>query len=202
MTVPAVQTLGPADASILCVMAPGDHGETHDVVPCCVAGVFAAAGIRVVWFADPHPRTADRDRCLDATLQDVIAQHHRGQALVVGGVSRGARAALGLSRTVPRVLWSYPFHPRGQTDATAAKRAFSACDSPVWLGQGTRDALGNREQVRGYGLPDPVVIHWLEDANHGLVPRQRSGQTQEQGVTEAAMKAARFIHAVAAVSSS
>ena len=156
-------------------MAPGDCGQLEDVCGTVIAEALASHGLRVVRFAAPVDGT-------DTDWADAItafaAMRTDGQRLVIGGQSRGARVSVPLATAVGAdalLLWSYPFHPRRSPTSLAARDALNDCRLPMWLCQGSRDALGNREQVLGYGLPERIDVHWLEDANHDLVPRQRSG---------------------------
>lgn len=91
------------------------------------------------------------------------------------------------------VAFSYPFHPRQDPSPGDRVARLAAAKVPVFVGQGTRDSRGNRQQVRGYPLPPHVQIHWLEDANHGLAPRRRSGHTQAEQLRQAAQAAVAFL---------
>jgi len=59
--------------------------------------------------------------------------------------------------------------------------------------QGSRDALGNSELVSSLDLPESIQIDWLEDGNHDLKPRVKSGYTHEQHVQLAIKNSAQFI---------
>ena len=59
--------------------------------------------------------------------------------------------------------------------------------------QGTRDALGKQEEVAGYELSDSIRLCWLEDGDHDLKPRVRSGFTHDQHLKQAADAIAEFI---------
>ncbi|MFT6818175.1 MAG: putative alpha/beta-hydrolase family hydrolase [Myxococcota bacterium] len=184
----AYRCYGPVTAPWLYVMAPGDCGELSDASGTVIAEALAQRGVRVIRFAAPVDGTdADWAEAITMFASTRTASQH----LVVGGQSRGARVSVSLAENLDAhalLLWSYPFHPRRCATSLTALDALIACRTPVWLCQGSRDALGNREQVRGYSLPDTVQVHWVEDGNHDLVPRERSG-LQREGVLRVAVDA-------------
>ncbi|MHA1598449.1 MAG: alpha/beta family hydrolase, partial [Alphaproteobacteria bacterium] len=57
--------------------------------------------------------------------------------------------------------------------------------TPALFLQGTRDSLGAIDEVKGYPLSKAIHIHWLEDGDHGLKPRKKSGRTEDQNWAEA-----------------
>ncbi|MGI9282145.1 MAG: alpha/beta family hydrolase [Endozoicomonas sp.] len=59
--------------------------------------------------------------------------------------------------------------------------------------QGSRDAMGDHSTVQGYDLSKNIQLHWLEDGNHDLKPRVKSGFTHEQHLLEAAETVTTFI---------
>jgi len=67
-----------------------------------------------------------------------------------------------------------------------------AIRTPTLILQGTRDALGNRDDVAGYELSPVIALRWLEDGDHDLKPRKASGRTHAQNVDEAVQAAAGF----------
>lgn len=187
---------GPEDASHRVVLAPGDAGRIDDAAPTLLAAGLAAAGIRVVRFAFPHCEVRD-GAVRDALLEPLIRQAADGPGrLVLGGMSRGARVSaslVGELGAVGLLAFAFPFHPRSDPSAGPRLELLSGLPVPAWIGQGTRDSHGNRQQVRGYGLPSNVQVHWLEDANHALHPRARSGHTQSDQLTAAARVAAAWV---------
>jgi predicted alpha/beta-hydrolase family hydrolase len=94
------------------------------------------------------------------------------------------------------VAFAYPFHPRHDPDPGPRLEALADVPVPVLIFQGTRDSHGNLEQVRGYRLPAHIQVHWLDDANHALHPRARSGHTQGGQLAEAITIAATFVNAL------
>ena len=190
---------GPKDSPLLVVLAPGDSGRLEDTGPTLVAEGLARAGIRVGRCAFP-PCDSRQGQVRDVVLADRIraisAAREPSQALIVGGFSRGARVGASLVDELGAVGllgFAYPFHPRQDPNPGGRVAQLAALSVPALIVQGTRDALGNREQVAGYRLPAHIALHWLEDANHALQPRPRSGFTAVQQLTRASQVAAAFI---------
>jgi hypothetical protein len=59
--------------------------------------------------------------------------------------------------------------------------------------QGTRDALGSREDVAGYRLSPSIRIAWIEDGDHSFKPRASSGRTVAQTLAEAIAHVQEFL---------
>jgi len=59
--------------------------------------------------------------------------------------------------------------------------------------QGTRDALGSREEVAGYELSPAIRLAWLEDGDHSFKPRASSGRTEAQNLAAAVAAVLRFV---------
>ena len=187
---------GPADSSHVVVFAPGDEGRIDDAHLSCVVSGLSAAGVRVVCFDSPGGEdSAARDQRMAGMIRDA-ADACGAATLVLGGLSRGARVSVGLAQELGAaalVLFAYPFHSRRSPDVGSRVHDLASVSGPVWLGQGSRDALGNQPQVVGYRLPTHVHIHWLADANHALRPRPSSGFTMEGQLSEASSLAAAFV---------
>lgn len=168
-----------------------------------MAGRIAAAGIEVVRFEFPYMaarrkgtrRPPDREPVLLHTWRARIATLRDGRPVVIGGKSMGGRMATMIAdetEVAGVVCFGYPFHPPGRP-GTARVAHLRDIRTPVLVLQGTRDSLGSREDVAAYALSPALRLHWLEDGDHSLEPRVRSGRTREQNVGEAAGEAAQFI---------
>ncbi|MDP6947059.1 MAG: hypothetical protein QF464_23115, partial [Myxococcota bacterium] len=160
---------------------------------------LAAAGIRVLRFAFPpcdEPDGALRDALLETHIREAAGERASHQALVLAGLSRGARVSASLVEplgAVGLVGFAYPFHGRQDPHPRGRAEALGRVSVPVLICQGTRDSHGNQQQVRGYRLPPHIRLHWLVDANHALHPRARSGHTQASQLADATALAAAFI---------
>lgn len=118
-----------------------------------------------------------------------------GLPLLIGGKSMGGRAAAMAAPEIGPVgvvCLGYPFHPAGKVATPERLAPLAAPTCPVLLVQGTRDALGNADEVAGYALGPGVEIHWIADGDHSLKPRRASGLTPEAALDQAAEAAADF----------
>jgi predicted alpha/beta-hydrolase family hydrolase len=116
--------------------------------------------------------------------------------LVIGGFSLGARiAALAAPSTRAEALlcFGYPFHVRGEPGRRHGLSALRSVTLPTWIAQGSRDAHGNREQVRGYGPLRNVEVHWVENANHRLQTRSAAADGVPDLLANAAQAALAFL---------
>ena len=160
---------------------------------------LAAKGWRVVRFEFPYmarrrraPKRPppDRQPVLLQTWRQVIdhlAAPDGPETLVIGGKSMGGRmASLVAQETGVRGLacLGYPFHPAGKPERLRTEH-LAALETPCLICQGTRDALGNAEEVAGYDLAPSIRLHWAPDGDHDLKPRKASGRTAEQNWREA-----------------
>ncbi len=57
--------------------------------------------------------------------------------------------------------------------------------TPTLIIQGERDALGNRDEVAGFGLSPQIQLHWLSDGDHSFKPRVASGRSLDDNLDEA-----------------
>ncbi|WP_062270366.1 alpha/beta family hydrolase [Endozoicomonas arenosclerae] len=174
-----------------------------------MADLIMTAGVTVVRFEFPYmqerretgkKRPPDRQPKLLACWQEVVEEvraNHNGP-LFIGGKSMGGRMASLLVSEFPEVkadgvvCLGYPFHAPGKQDKprTGHLADFSL---PLLVVQGSRDAMGDYATVQAYDLSDNIKLYWLEDGNHDLKPRVKSGFTHEQHLVEAAEKVAAFI---------
>ena len=198
---------GPASAGAVLLLAHGSGAPLDDPLQEALAVGVAAAGVRVVRFEFPYmarrragERAAvDDEGTLEECFRGAAARAREawpGCALCVGGVSLGARVACAIAGEVAAdglVGVSFPFLPAGRPRDRWRVALLQAVGRPALIVQGTRDRYGNREQVRGFRLGEHVEVVWLEDANHGLVPRARSGLTRAEHLATAAAAIGRFV---------
>ncbi|KEQ17222.1 alpha/beta family hydrolase [Endozoicomonas numazuensis] len=174
-----------------------------------VADLMMAGGVSVVRFEFPYmqerretgkKRPPDRQPKLLQCWQEVIQQvmNEYSGPLFIGGKSMGGRMASLLVSECPDlplsgvVCLGYPFYAPGKQDKP---RTEHLADFPLSMlvVQGSRDAMGDYETVQGYDLSSNIQLHWLEDGNHDLKPRVKSGYSHEQHLVEAADRVAAFI---------
>jgi predicted alpha/beta-hydrolase family hydrolase len=192
---PAVQTI---------VLAHGAGAAMDSPFMNAVAQGLAAGGVRVARFEFPYMRRLretgdrrppDREPVLRAAWHAVLSMLGGGERLVIGGKSMGGRmASLIADEAGVRglVCLGYPFHPPGKPDRLRTAH-LEALRTPTLIVQGTRDALGTREEVRGYDLSPAIRIAWMEDGDHSLKPRVSSGRTGPQNLAEAVAEMLGFV---------
>ena len=168
---------------------------------------LAANGLRVVRFEFPYMAARRRDgkrRPPDGQAKllerwhAVIAAQAAGPGVVkpvIGGKSLGGRMASLIADDVGAaglVCLGYPFHPAGKPEKLRTAH-LKTLKTPSLFVQGTRDALGSRDEVAGYGLSPAIRLHWADDGDHNLVPRKASGRSAKQNWDEAVAAIAAFV---------
>lgn len=196
---------GPQDAGATWVMAHGAGAAMDSPFMHEIAQGVAARGVRVVRFEFPymHRRRVDGSRpgpdrppVLQKTLRSVSEQLDCAGRLFVGGKSMGGRIASMLADELGArglICLGYPFHPPGKPERTRVAH-LEGLRTPALFVQGTRDALGNRQEVEDYELSAKIELRWMEDGDHSFKPRKRSGRTLEQALQETVEACVAFIH--------
>ena len=180
---------GPADAPWTLILAHGAGAPMDSSFMDAISRGLAGRGHRVVRFEFPYmalrrhtgkKRPPNPQRVLLETWREVHAAF-AGSRLAIGGKSMGGRMASLLADELgvdALVCLGYPFHPVGKPEKTRTEH-LAELTTPTLIVQGERDALGRRDEVEGYELSDAIELCWLEDGNHALVPRKRSGFTED-----------------------
>lgn len=140
-------------------------------------------------------RPPDRQPALIEFWQQVLDQCQSDEKVFIGGKSMGGRMASLLSdeRGVEGlVCLGYPFHPMKKPEKLRTEH-LADLKTPTLIVQGTRDALGNYDEVAEYELSDQIEFCWLEDGDHDLKPRVKSGFTHDQHLRSAADAIAAFM---------
>lgn len=118
--------------------------------------------------------------------------------LFIGGKSMGSRVAATLANEdkVQGVFCiGYPFHPQKQPEKLRLE-PLQACKKPVLIVQGTRDALGCKDEITHYELADNIKFKFLEDGDHDLKPRVKSGFKHQQHKDSAVNAIAEFVQSI------
>lgn len=186
--------------------APMDHDWMN-----ALTEHLGAHEVRVVRFEFPYMarrRTdgkkpgPDRPPVLEATWKDVVAQVAKRfkvtpADLTIGGKSMGGRIAsmvadeLGVGGLV---CLGYPFHPPGRPEKLrTAHLAELTTDTVIF--QGTRDAMGNAQEIQGYTLSKAIDLRFIEDGDHSLKPRKKiTGLTLDDVLQDVASQIGAFAH--------
>jgi len=144
-------------------------------------------------------RPPDRPAVLENSFRSVVERLGPARRLVIGGKSLGGRMASTIADDVGArglVCLGYPFHPPGKPDRLRTAH-LAGLTTPTLFVQGTRDALGNREEIGGYELSPAIRVAFLEDGDHSFKPRVRSGRSLEQNLDEAVEAVAAFVRSLA-----
>lgn len=190
---------GPKDATVTLALGHGAGAPMDSDFMDAFARGIANGNHRVARFefvymaarreggAKKPPSSQDK---LLAEWRAVIARLRRTypESLVaIGGKSLGGRMASLIADEVGAtslVCLGYPFHPPGRPERLRTAH-LAKLRTPTLIVQGTRDSLGNREEVADYALAPSVRFHWAEDGDHNLKPRKASGRSEAQNWTEA-----------------
>lgn len=101
--------------------------------------------------------------------------------IYIGGKSMGGRMASLICDELNvkgLICLGFPFHAP-KKDPKDRISHLSSLRTKTMIIQGTRDPMGTKKEVSTYKLSKQIKIHWLEDGNHDLKPRVKSGYTFE-----------------------
>ncbi|MGB5447242.1 MAG: alpha/beta family hydrolase [Psychromonas sp.] len=173
-----------------------------------IAKGLALRGIRVARFNFPYmqQRIENGTRRPPERAPKLIAQFAEliksiDQPMVIGGKSMGGRIASllaaqcadhGMDNIQGILCLGFPFHPAGKPEKLRTEH-FPLIQQEILIIQGDRDRLGNRDEVHSYCLPENIQWLWLEDGDHDLKPRIKSGFTYQAHLEKALDKMALFI---------
>lgn len=195
---------GPAAAERTLVLAHGAGAPMDSPFMTAIARGLASRGLRVVRFEFPYMRARrrggrgappDRADALRQRWLAVIEALGGAPSLVLGGKSLGGRTASLIADEVSArglVCLGYPFHPAGAPERLRTAH-LERLRTPALIVQGSRDALGTREEIAGYRLSDAIRVTFVEDGDHSFVPRVRSGRTPAQNLEQAIAEVFGFV---------
>jgi predicted alpha/beta-hydrolase family hydrolase len=108
------------------------------------------------------------------------------------GKSLGGRVATLIANDIDPLLQlkgvfvlGYPFHPIGKPSILRTAHLQNQ-KIEVSIFQGERDKFGSMTEVLEYQHTLDVALYWLEDGDHDLKPRVKSGFTQLQHLSKVA----------------
>ena len=194
---------GRDDATHTILLAHGAGAGMEHAGMQSLADAFVLRGMRVVRFEFPfmHARREGRrpgpDRMpkLQACFKEVISS--QSGPLVLAGRSMGGRVATMIADEVGAaavIAFGYPFHPPRKPENLRTAHLEHLTTRTLII-QGERDPFGTPSDVANYTLSKSIELLWLEDADHSLTPRKRSGLTYESLVETAADYAVAFLKA-------
>lgn len=194
---------GPAVAERTIALAHGAGAAMDSPFLTYFARGLADQGFRVARFEFPYmaarrrqarARTPDPPPVLLSCWRSVIAALG-GHGLLIGGKSLGGRMASMVADEMVAgglICLGYPFHPPGRPNALRTEH-LKTLKTPTLILQGTRDLLGNKDEVAGYTLSPAIRVHWLDDGDHGFKPRRASGRTAPDNWNAAIAAIAAFV---------
>ena len=125
----------------------------------------------------------------------IAINHINKNNIIIGGKSMGGRIATLIANKVnPKgiVVLGYPFfNPKGKTKNRTEH--LKNINIPTLICQGENDTLGKRPQVEKLHLSKKINLHWIESANHSLIPLKRTGKTRNQSWDECIIAINKFI---------
>ena len=201
---------GPVDGPLF-IFAHGAGAPASADFMETIAKGLALQGIRVARFNFPYmqQRVDNGTRRPPELAPKLIAQYQQliasiDQPMVIGGKSMGGRMAslvasdpttdeLSVNSKIKGIAClGFPFHPANKPE-TLRTEHFPLIKQAVFIAQGERDKLGTKEEVASYGLPDNIDWLWLEDGDHDLKPRVKSGFTHQAHLQKTIIRMAEFI---------
>jgi uncharacterized protein len=194
---------GPAGSALTIVLAHGAGAPMDSPFMAAVATGLAASGLRVVRFEFPYMakrrldgtrRPPDRAPVLLQHWRDVLDELGPPQGLVIGGKSMGGRMASLIADEVKvagLLVFGFPFHAPGKPPGERIAH-LADLKTPALIVQGTRDTMGTRDDVATYQLSKTIDICWIEDGDHSLKPRKKSGLTETDALDRALGSATGF----------
>jgi len=183
-----------------------------------ITGLLNGLGINVIRFNFPYmdkrallgkKYPPDRMPKLLACYQEVVEYVVNQASLIelplfIGGKSMGSRVAASLvsesdlleASSLNKIsgvfCLGYPFHPAKKPEKLRLEPLFLA-SKPILIVQGDRDTLGNKDEINGYQLPEHCQCVFLEDGDHSLKPRVKSGYKYPAHMQNAANEISMFI---------
>jgi predicted alpha/beta-hydrolase family hydrolase len=150
-----------------------------------------------VRLAEGNRRPPDRMPKLLHCFEKVINELDTHLPIFLAGKSMGGRVAATLAsdktlKALGVMCLGYPFHPQKQPEKLRLA-PLQETQKPILILQGSRDALGNKEEILGYEYSSHCRCVFFEDGDHNLKPRIKSGFTHIQHIEKAVNEMVNFI---------
>ncbi len=158
-----------------------------------IAEGLSEKGVRVLRFELPYmqerretgkKRPPNTQKVLLDCWRSVIDKAELYGPVFIGGKSMGGRMASLLADDVQvkgLICLGYPFHALGKPEKTRVEH-LQKLSTPTLILQGTRDAMGSQSRVLEYVLSKAIKLVWLDDGDHDLKPRVKSGITHQNNL--------------------
>lgn len=167
-----------------------------------VTELLTKKGIQVIRFEFPYmnerrstgkKRPPNPMKVLQQTWKDVL--EITGKDIYIGGKSMGGRvASLIADELKPKglICLGFPFHAPGKEPKDRISHLESLKTKTLIL-QGERDSMGTKEEISSYNLSSKIKVIFLEDGDHSLKPRKKSGFDLNSHLEKAAEEINKFI---------
>jgi len=198
---------GPEDGPLFVFSHGAGAPLTSDFMEAVSVGL-AEQGIRVARFnfnyMQQRVETGSRrppERAPHLLKQFLEVVQEFDKPMVIGGKSMGGRMATllaaessaeQLKQVKGIACLGYPFHPQGKPEKLRIEH-LASIKQPVAIIQGSRDKLGDQNEVISYSLPNTFQWCWLEDGDHDFKPRVKSGLTHQQHIQSSITYLAAYI---------
>lgn len=191
---------------ITCVFAHGAGAPMDSEFMQIISSGLSQMGIRVVRFEFPYmqerringkKRPPNRQPELIESFKQVL-ELQTGPCVIMGKSMGGRMASILASESILAdkvrgvLALGYPFHPQGKPEKLRIDH-LPQVNVPMAIVQGSRDALGSRAEVEQLLIPSSLEFLWLEDGDHDLKPRVKSGFTHKQHLDQTIQFCADFI---------
>ena len=191
----------PGQTNGVAVLFHGAGGDSDATVLLAVRDALLAAGWRVARLDQPYAVAGRRvpapaPQLDEVALRAVAAVRRKGEPLLLGGKSSGARVACRIATAAGAagvVALGFPLHPPGRPERTRAPE-LNAAGVPVLVLQGTRDAFGGPDDVGAVAGPH-VTVREVAGGDHSFRTRKADGRTTADAEAEVAALAAAFAQA-------
>ena len=199
----------PASPCAGLVLAHGaGAGMTHRSMA-AIADGLEALQIATLRYQFPYMerggRRVDPPTVAHAAVRAAVAEARRrapSMPLFAGGRSFGARMTSQAQALAPLegvrglVFFAFPLHPAGEP-ASARAAHLAAVAVPMLFLQGTKDALGDVDLLRGAvaKLQERATLHLIEEADHAFHVPARTGRKDADVLAEALEVTARWLTA-------
>lgn len=161
--------------------------------------------IKVIRFEFPYmierrelgkKRPPNTKKVLFETWKEVFNKVNKDSDIVyIGGKSMGGRMASLLAdelKPTGLICLGFPFHAPGKDPGERIEHLVSL-KTKTLIAQGTRDAMGKKEECMNYTLSKKIKFCWLEDGDHSWKPRKSSGLTLSEHIQTAANAIDKFM---------